>query len=200
MRRDSPELIEALLRGLVFVAYNDEATEDDTNVISGQLSTIAIAEAFRLEPYVVAGLVTILRRDKDILHVIDNVRALLQHPAPHKWEQDPAPHKWEQGCYVDGTWGQYGLTRLIEVAETAGFPVSDSVRFDMGVDAETNGSDDDYELIVEEADRAEAWLNENIAGSDEAFGWHEGEFFLWPLTTWNEDDIDPDVELKGVKA
>ena len=83
MRRDTPELIEALLRGLVFVAYNDEATEDDTNVIAGQLSTIAIAEAFRLEPYVVAGFVTILRRDEDDPHVIDNMRALLRHPAPH---------------------------------------------------------------------------------------------------------------------
>ena len=59
MRQDSPELIEALLRGLDFVAYNDEATEDDIDVISNQLSTIAIAEAFRLEPIVVAGLVTI---------------------------------------------------------------------------------------------------------------------------------------------
>jgi hypothetical protein len=95
--------------------------------------------------------------------------------------------KWQQGCYVDGGWGHYGLTRLIEVAETGGFPVRQFVRPAIAAYVDHNYSDADYELIVEEADLAEAWLNENIAGSDEAFGWYEGAFYLWPLTTWQNE-------------
>jgi len=95
--------------------------------------------------------------------------------------------KWQQGCYVDGGWGHYGLTRLIEVAETAGFPVHPSIRPVIAAYVNHDGSDDDYELIVNEADLAEEWLNKNIAGSDEAFGWYEGEFYLWPLTTWQDE-------------
>ena len=101
---------------------------------------------------------------------------------------------WEQGCYIDGTWGRFGLTVLIALAETAGFPVEPSVRPAIAAYVNNNCTDDDYELVNVWAFHAEEWLNRNIAEDEEMFGWHEGEFFLWPLTTWRENDTDPEVD------
>lgn len=34
------------------------------------------------------------------------------------------------------------------------------------------------------AESAEAWLNANVAPDGWAFGWHDGEFMLWPDSDW----------------
>lgn len=35
-------------------------------------------------------------------------------------------------------------------------------------------------------DQTEEWLNEHIAPEGYAFGWHDGEFFLWTTDEWEE--------------
>jgi hypothetical protein len=85
----------------------------------------------------------------------------------------------QTGCYIDGHWGQYGFGRLLTVAESFGWVNASNVN-------EDNQNDFDLEFVVDLADEAENWLNENVAPADTSFGWFDGEFFLWTNTDWSE--------------
>jgi hypothetical protein len=42
------------------------------------------------------------------------------------------------------------------------------------------------ELIYNLSDEAEEWMNDNIAPEGFAFGWHDGEWFLWSIKEWQD--------------
>lgn len=101
----------------------------------------------------------------------------------------------DAGCWIDGHWGQYGITRLIEIANGHGFPLSPE---DETAVETYNAGDFDFESdgqvydaadwVVQVGDDAEAWLNENVAPEGFSFGWHDGEFFLWSTADWEEEN------------
>lgn len=98
-------------------------------------------------------------------------------------------HPSDAGCWIDGHWGQYGPSRLIEIAVENG----------MVLDADDQAALAAYgyghtrvwlikdhpftaDWILSQgglADSAEEWLNEHIAPEGHHFEWSDGEFFLW---------------------
>jgi hypothetical protein len=106
-----------------------------------------------------------------------------------------------RGCWIEGHRGWTGSGYLVEIAESYGMPLDtdDSAivaAYLAGVDApitlttgETIDGDTIHECVIELADRAEQWLNENVAPKGWAFGWLDGEFYLWPDAVWEEDAI-----------
>lgn len=100
------------------------------------------------------------------------------------------------GCWIDGHWGIYGLTRLIEIASNEyGFVISDDDA--VALDVYRNGGDEfelDEELhyasewVMDLSDDAEQWLNDTVARPGYSFGWHSGEFFYQPISWWAEED------------
>lgn len=98
----------------------------------------------------------------------------------------------ETGCLIDGHWGQYGIARVVMIANDLGW--SDGVAVElasrhldsMGPSPWPDLSGDEYEWLINMADRAEEWLNDNIATGDNSFGWHDGEFFYMPSDWWEE--------------
>lgn len=71
------------------------------------------------------------------------------------------------GCWIDGHWGHYGASRLIQIAEEHGWHGGQHEGFDP-------------QFKWEVAEEAEEWLNANVAPEGFSFGWHEGEFFFMP--------------------
>ena len=113
----------------------------------------------------------------------------------------------EPGCWIDGHWGQYGADRLIAIALNEGWILSTTRNTaiadcalgrldDIGTRGEAFESavakaglteEDVYGYIIDLADEAEEYLN-TLVPDTHAFGWHDGEFFLWPVETWQEDE------------
>ena len=106
---------------------------------------------------------------------------------------------WKHGCYNEGPPGLHGWARLIELTGDV-LGVADKGGFVPGADGDsilaahrdgdqdvvlTDGSKVDVmDAYVELGDKAEAWLNANVAGDGERFGWHDGEFYLWSNADW----------------
>lgn len=100
----------------------------------------------------------------------------------------------EVGCWVEGSRGRFGHTRLIEIAESRGW---------QGVCQDDHNAIECYDGKAEcadvadcscpdvvlgqggLADKAEAWLNEHVAPKGYQFGWSDGEFFLWSDGDWH---------------
>lgn len=45
-----------------------------------------------------------------------------------------------------------------------------------------------FEIVTYLSEDAEHWLNEHVAPSEHSFGWHDGEWFLWPSKQWQSID------------
>ena len=91
----------------------------------------------------------------------------------------------EHGCLIDGHWGQYATTRMIEIGVELGFPIdADSAAM---VRAYNAGSNDDTEAVVDLSDAVERWLNDNVAEEGCAFGWEDGEFFYNSVDEWETE-------------
>lgn len=100
----------------------------------------------------------------------------------------------EPGCYIDGHWGQYGPSRVLSVADdilgTHYFDeciaaLDDEIRAEM---AESRSMSDEIpgcETVIWVAEEAEQALNDATPDSW-AWGWHDGEFFLWSDEQWEE--------------
>lgn len=101
------------------------------------------------------------------------------------------------GCWIDGSWGIYGVPQMIIIAEANGYQLSDHDR--LILEAYTYGIES-IKLLTETVnageailmqggigDQVEEWLNEHIAPYGHRFGWREGEFFLMPMEWWKED-------------
>lgn len=114
----------------------------------------------------------------------------------------------DTGCWIDGHWGQYGPDRLISIAVTQGWELEGDdaalaqiafTRLDeigpRGDEAErlVQAFADEHDVLdcdvftflVELADEAETWLNDQCPEGF-AFGWYDGEFFLQP-NEWREE-------------
>jgi hypothetical protein len=83
----------------------------------------------------------------------------------------------ERGCYIEGSWGQYAFGRLCVLAESFGWKNEYMI-------TESSINDFDLDFLIEIADNAEQWLNDNAAPKDHSFGWFDGEFYLWPDQEW----------------
>lgn len=112
----------------------------------------------------------------------------------------------EPGCYVDGHNGQYGIARVISMADDYGFKGStdeDARLIQFAIHAASNWdwpddmTDDDHEFMHELADEAETFLNEKVAPESLVFGWHDGEFFLSRVCEDADECSNPDHELDG---
>lgn len=103
----------------------------------------------------------------------------------------------DAGCWIDGHWGQYGSTRLIEIARGFGWQLTDEeiaalVAYTGGAETftQSDGTEaDTADWILNQgglADAAEEWMNENVAPDGYSFGWNDGEFFLGSSEWWEE--------------
>lgn len=81
------------------------------------------------------------------------------------------------GCYVDGAHGIFAPRQVCLIASAHGW--SGNVPTD-------NDCRDDSDYAVDQAEEAEAWLNENVAEGDKAFGWFDGEFYYWTESEWTD--------------
>lgn len=98
------------------------------------------------------------------------------------------------GCWIEGSWGVYGATRLIEIAEGHGFYLTDDDKLAMQYyNANENekkvGGIMPSEYILDQGgleDCAEEFLNTFCAPEGYFFGWYEGEFYLWDDSSWEE--------------
>ena len=109
-----------------------------------------------------------------------------------------------RGCWLEGHRGWTASGALVEIAESHGMPLDaddraivtaylDSAASVTLSTGEALDSDGIASAVIDQgelADKAEAWLNENVAPDGWAFGWIDGEFYLWPMTTWNADGIE----------
>jgi hypothetical protein len=102
-----------------------------------------------------------------------------------------------RGCWIEGSRGWTGSGYLVEIAQGHGMPLdadddaivtayltsTASITLTTG---ETLDADGITGAVIDQGeltDRAQQWLNENIAPEGWAFGWCDGEFFLWPVAT-----------------
>ncbi len=89
----------------------------------------------------------------------------------------------ETGCYIDGHWGQYGTARIIEIAHDFGWVDVEASELaakhlaSMGPSTSPDLTDDEHDRLIDAADDAEAWLNDNAADDEHYWGWHDGELF-----------------------
>ena len=104
------------------------------------------------------------------------------------------------GCWIDGRWGHYGISRLVSIAQDLGMEISD---LDESALWAYNNNEEEFQdeatgefysasdwLLMQGGlcDEAEDWLNENVAQPGYMFGWSEGEFFLMPYSWWGDED------------
>lgn len=104
------------------------------------------------------------------------------------------------GCWIDGHWGHYGASRLVEIAQDYGFEIS--ALDESALWAYKNGDEEFQDEQTGEyhhasdwmlmqgglTDEAEDYLNENIARQGYYFGWVDGEFFYMSHEWWGEEE------------
>ena len=136
---------------------------------------------------------------------IDSLRAVVNHPLNSKQDRWNAVRTlrdmWgvDAGCYVvrvgwwlDGWWGQYATARLVQIASELGRTNEEDANLAERHLACMGSSDapeigiDEFNLLVQAADNAEAWMDANIAPEGYCFGWFYGEFYLWNDEDWEE--------------
>lgn len=115
----------------------------------------------------------------------------------------------EVGCWVEGRWGQYGpdhlaarasevgwepdawyddpraIRNIIETIESWGYPRDGSDIRSEGVNIVASL----WELHSESASHIEDWLNEHTSTEGFSWGFFDGEFYLWPEATWEEEYV-----------
>lgn len=91
------------------------------------------------------------------------------------------------GCWIDGHWGQYGIARLVEIAQTYGYENMDVITLAEKHMARAPMTDNDWEILMDSADSVEDWLNTNVAQPGLRFGWSDGEFFLMDDDWWQKE-------------
>lgn len=90
----------------------------------------------------------------------------------------------EHGCYIEGSWGQYGLDRIADVAEQFGirFTEEEDPRrwrrmFEIKLaEGPVPDNDTTFDSLVHAADRLEEKLNDQTENG--LWLWQDGEFFL----------------------
>lgn len=116
----------------------------------------------------------------------------------------PAEAEKQQGCWLEGSRGWTASGELVNIADRHGMPLDDDDRavVEAYLDEERTGTvelstgelvgyDEIMSAVADQdglAEKAEKWLNENVAPDGWAFGWRDGEFFLWSDSEWEADD------------
>jgi hypothetical protein len=99
----------------------------------------------------------------------------------------------DAGCWIDGHWGQYGVSRMVDIATDYGYSDTEVIDLasrkmaSMGPSTAPGLTDDDEESLSDAADSAESWLNDNVAPEGFSFGWFDGEFFLQSAAWWEDE-------------
>lgn len=95
----------------------------------------------------------------------------------------------ESGCWVDSSRGWRGRIFVVRIAHNRGMPLTPEEYADYSTALnDLNGSGWKALDSVLNDDglgaRAEKWLNEHVAPPGYAFGWDDGEFYLWDEERW----------------
>lgn len=128
-------------------------------------------------------------------------------------------YPYETGCYVDGHWGNYALSRMLTIADdilgTDFYAQADKAwhetpeivynpetgQYEDGPKPDPSDTWDGFtfELLHEIADEAETALNAhayNAVGATVLWHWHDGEFFLSPWCGDDDDCTDDDCACR----
>jgi hypothetical protein len=97
----------------------------------------------------------------------------------------------DTGCWGEGPRGQYLPDRVAEICEELALPFEDDDdprywRKIAEIDEDAGRVTDCWEYHSEACDKLEQLLNDHTEG-DYQWGFHDGEFFLWPNTVWQEE-------------
>lgn len=106
----------------------------------------------------------------------------------------------DAGCLIDGHWGQYGVARMVQIANSHGYEgwsvvsLADQKLLSMSPSEHEPLSDTQEEFLSGAADEVEMWMNENLAPEGYSFYWEDGEFGLWSndYGIYGLDDADDD--------
>lgn len=104
----------------------------------------------------------------------------------------------QRGCWIEGHRGWTGPGIVVHIAKDLGMFLNGddllllsaffaSIERVLLSDGESVDVTDCVTSQGRLADKAEEWLNENIASEGFTFGWHDCEFFLWPDSEWTEE-------------
>lgn len=98
----------------------------------------------------------------------------------------------DAGCWIEGSWGQYGIAREVEIASDYGYEGSELIeiaRRKLAAMSPSRGEDltvAEEEALSEGEVEVTAWLNEHVAADGYSFEWSDGEFFLASEDWWQE--------------
>lgn len=110
------------------------------------------------------------------------------------------PVRWSgetTGCLVDGHWGRLAICRMLRIAIDAGYEMIDGGALACYENDDVFHEDcDALGVLLDEANRAEEWLNEHVAPEGYMFGWYEGEFFFSSDIDWQSNDDPEDAEAE----
>lgn len=110
-------------------------------------------------------------------------------------EKSKYPKSPAIGCYFDGCFGQtYNDIRLIDMALGWGWVDEDASR--LSDIAEDDMSLEDVDLLLEVANDAEEWLNQQETRTGLYWAWDDGNFGLWV----NVESVKEDVGFVSVKS
>lgn len=98
----------------------------------------------------------------------------------------PKEAEAQAGCWIAGHRGMYGVTDLINTARRRGFDVSDddSLAIERYTSSTEVAHESDGDTVLWLADKAEGYLNDEVAPEGWSFGWADGEFFLRSAADW----------------
>lgn len=91
----------------------------------------------------------------------------------------------ETGCLIDSHHGQYMYGMVVDIARNHGYQPSPYYLTHVTL---YNKGLEGTEAVVDEADRAEVWLNEHVAAEGHSFGWEDGEFYYQSDEWWEDDE------------
>lgn len=89
---------------------------------------------------------------------------------------------FEPGCYVDGARGIYAIDYVVSLAEGWGF-VPSNCECDWCSNPEHDGYSGCEFAYSDLADEVDEFVNARFEIVDHTWGWHDGDWGLWPIET-----------------
>lgn len=104
----------------------------------------------------------------------------------------------DAGLLIDGVHGWYAIGAMIDLAVNNGYELGNSdtkamVAFHTGAqkfESDLGGHLDASDWILNQgglADQALEWMNEHLAPEAHIFHWYDGNFYLSPLSEFEQD-------------
>ena len=89
------------------------------------------------------------------------------------------------GQWFESAEGVLVMPRVIDLAMNYGYVVPEDDRVDIAQVEQGDNDEDLIEHVIFIADSAVKFLNKTVIRDPRiAFGWHEGDLYLWPMTWW----------------